>query len=109
MPDVGRQRPSMRLMVVVFPAPFGPTSATASPGRMLGNVEGMTQTGFHLDASGLHVRRAYLRLALGAEDSLHCTAAGAWDGVARSSGHPIRTPRCPGHDMFGALNRDIFA
>src|SRR5262249_37664761 len=32
-----------------------------------------------------------------------------WTGSGRSSGHPIRTPRCPGHDMFGALNGDTCA
>src|SRR5437879_6069698 len=34
LPEVGLRRPSMRLMEVVLPAPFGPSIATTSPGRM---------------------------------------------------------------------------
>jgi hypothetical protein len=32
-PEIGRFSPAMVSMIVDFPAPFGPSSATTSPGR----------------------------------------------------------------------------
>jgi hypothetical protein len=45
VPVSGRVRPSIMSIVVVLPAPFGPSNATVSPGAMIRSIDRTARTG----------------------------------------------------------------